>query len=96
MLPGFVGGVVFFALVGFGARSHKATEGSFSAVIVCGAMAGLFLGVMPFAINEPPAGSPVWLVAAVVIGAMTLMSTISAAGSIVLARATTGSSGSVG
>ena len=49
-------------------------------------MVGFLLGVLPMAINEPPSGFPVWQVAAVVIGSLTLMGFISAAASLALAR----------
>jgi len=86
VLPGFVGGVVFFAVLGIAMRPRKFDELSLSTVVACGAMVGLLLGVLPLVINQPPGESPLWLVAAVVIGSMTLMSALSAAGSLALAR----------
>ena len=84
--PGFVAGVVFSAVLGIAARPRRFDELSLSMVVACGGMVGLLLGVLPLAINEPPGESPLWLVAGVVIGSMTLMSAVSAAGSLALAR----------
>lgn len=84
--PGFVGGVVFSTVLRIAARPRRFDELSLSTVVACGGMVGLLLGVLPLAINEPPGESPLWLVAAVVIGSMTLMGAVSAAGSLALAR----------
>ncbi|TAH38428.1 MAG: hypothetical protein EYC70_03330 [Planctomycetota bacterium] len=84
--PGFVGGVVFSVVLGIAARPRRFDELSLPTVLACGGMVGLLLGVLPFVINPPPGDSPLWLVAAVVIGCMTLMSAVSAAGSLALAR----------
>ena len=85
--PGFVGGAIFFGALGIAARPHRFVELSLSAVVVCGVMVGLVLGMLPLAINKPPGNAPLWVVAAAVIGSMTVMSTVSAAGSLMLARA---------
>jgi hypothetical protein len=49
-------------------------------------MAGLLVGALPFAINEPPSGAPFWLVALAVIGSMTLLGAITGGGTVALAR----------
>lgn len=84
--PGFVGGVVFAAALAIAARPRRLAELSLPAVVALGGMVGALLGVLPFAINQPPGESPLWLVAAVVIGSMMLMGALSAAGSLALAR----------
>lgn len=86
MHPRFVGGVVFSALLGIAARPRRFDGLPLSTVVVCGGLVGLLLGVLPLAINEPPAESPLWLVATVVIGSMALMGAVSAAASLALAR----------
>lgn len=86
MHPGFVGGVVFSALLALAARPRRSGDLSPSTVVACGGAVGFVLGVLPLAINKPPGESPVWLVAAVVIGSMTLMSAATAAGSLPLLR----------
>lgn len=84
--PGFVGGVMFSAVLGIAATPRRLHELSLSRVGAWGGMVGLLLGVLPLAINEPPNEYPLWLVAAVVIGSLTLMGAVSAAGSLALAR----------
>lgn len=84
--PGFVGGVMFAVVLGIATRPRRFDEQSFSTAVACGAMVGLFLGILPLAINEPPGESPLWIVAAVVVGTMVLMGAVSAAGSLALAR----------
>jgi hypothetical protein len=84
--PGFMGGAVFSAVLGIAARPRRFDELSLSTVVVCGGMVGLLLGVVPLAINKPPDESPLWLMAAVVIGSITLMRSVSAAGSLALAK----------
>jgi hypothetical protein len=84
--PGFLGGVMFSALLGIAAGRRGLNEMSFSRVVPCGGMAGLLVGVLPFAINKPSSEAPLWLVGVVVIGSMSLLSAVSAAGSLALAR----------
>jgi hypothetical protein len=86
MRPGFVGGVVFAALLGTTARPRRFAELSVPTVVAHGGAVGLLLGLLPFGINELPGATPTWLVAAVVICSMTLMSVVSAAGSLALAK----------
>jgi hypothetical protein len=54
--------------------------------MICGAIAGGTVGVLPFLINKPPGEAPLWLAALVVIGSMTLLSVVMAAGSMPLVR----------
>jgi hypothetical protein len=86
LLPGFVGGLIFSVLLGIAARRRRLDEMSLSKAIACGGMAGLLVGMLPFAINQPPGEAPLWLVGVVVIGSMTLLSAVSAAGSLALVR----------
>lgn len=86
VFPGFVGGLIFSVVLAIAAAPRKLHELSVSRVGVWGAMVGFLLGFLPLAINEPPNEFPVWLVAAVVIGSLSLMGAISAAGSLALAR----------
>ena len=85
--PGFVGGVVFSVVLGIAARPRKPAELSLLTAGACGAMIGVGLGLLPFAINKLPGQASLLVVASVVIGAMTLMSVFSAVGSVALARA---------
>ena len=86
MLPGFLAGVLFSAALGIAAGRRRLDEVSPARVVACGGMAGLMVGLLPFAINKPTSEAALWLVAVVVIGSMTLLSAASAAGSLALAR----------
>jgi hypothetical protein len=86
MYPGFLGGVMFSAVLGIVANRRRLDTLSLSKVVASGGMAGLLVGVLPFAINRPTSEAPLWLVGVVVIGSMTLLSAVSAAGSLALAR----------
>lgn len=84
--PGFLGGVVFSMVLAIAARRRRLDELSLSRVAAWGAAAGLLVGVLPFTIGEPTTERPLWLLATVVIGTITLLSAVSAAGSLALAR----------
>jgi hypothetical protein len=84
--PGFLGGVVFSAVLGIAARRRRLEELSLARVAAWGAAAGLLVGVLPFTIGESTTELPLWLLATVVISSITLLSTVSAAGSLALAR----------
>lgn len=84
--PGFLGGVVFSAVLGIAARRRRLDELSISRVAAWGAVAGLLVGTLPFTIGESTTELPLWLLAGVVIGSITLLSALSAAGSLALAR----------
>jgi len=89
--PGFLGGVLFSALLAVAARRRRFSELSLPRVAGWGAAAGLLVGALPFALGEPtgePTGElPRWLLAAVVVGSTTLLSGLSAAATLALARA---------
>lgn len=84
--PGFLGGVVFSAVLAMAARRRRLDELSIPRVAAWGAAAGLVVGVLPFTIGESTTELPLWLLASVVIGSITLLSAGSAAGSLALAR----------
>jgi peptidoglycan/LPS O-acetylase OafA/YrhL len=84
--PGFLGGVVFSVVLAVAARRRRLEELSVGRVALWGAAAGLLVGVLPFTIGEPTTDVPLWLLATVVIGTITLLSAASAAGSLALAR----------
>ena len=84
--PGFLGGVVFAAVLGIAARNRRFEELSIGRCAAWGAGAGLLVGVLPFLLGSPTTAIPLWLLALVVIGSFTLMSAVSAAGSLALAR----------
>jgi hypothetical protein len=84
--PGFLGGVVFSAVLGIAAGRRRFDELSLARVGAWGAAAGFLVGALPFAVGESTTEFPLWLLAVVVIGSITLLSGISAAGSLALAR----------
>jgi hypothetical protein len=84
--PGFLGGVVFSIVLAIAARRRRLEDLSLPRVAAWGAAAGLLVGALPFTIGEPTTDRPVWLLATVVIGTITLLSAVSAAGSLALAR----------
>jgi len=84
--PGFLGGVVFSAVLGIAARRRRLDELSLPRVAAWGAVAGLLVGALPFAIGEPTTALPLWLLGGIVMGTTTLLSAVSAAGSLALAR----------
>jgi hypothetical protein len=84
--PGFLGGVVFSVVLAVAARRRGLEDLSLGRVALWGAAAGLLVGVLPFTIGEPTTDVPLWLLASLVIGTITLLSAVSAAGSLALAR----------
>jgi hypothetical protein len=84
--PGFLGGVVFSAVLAIAARHRGLDDLPLSRVALWGAAAGLLVGTLPFLIGDPASDRPVWVLAAIVISAITLLSAASAAGSLALAR----------
>jgi hypothetical protein len=84
-LPGFLCGVTFSVILGVAARRRRLDELSIARVGGWGAVAGLLIGILPFLLGDR-GGRPVLLLAVVVIGAFTLLSALSAAGSLALAQ----------
>ncbi len=85
--PGFLAGVFFSVVLGVAARRRRLDELSVAKVARWGAAAGLLLGSLWFVSGDQDGRSgPLWVLPVVVISAITLLSTVSAAGSLVLAR----------
>ena len=85
-VPGFLGGVVFSAVLGIAEGRRRFDELPLSRFGAWGALAGLLLGVLPFAVGSPNSELPPWVLGVVIIGSMTLMSAVSAVGSALLFR----------
>ncbi|MFN2400466.1 MAG: hypothetical protein ABR543_17785 [Gemmatimonadaceae bacterium] len=84
-LPGFLSGVVFSAVLGIAARRRRLDELSIARVGGWGAVAGLLIGILPWVLGD--SGGRPWLFqAVVVITSITLLSAVSAAGSLALAQ----------
>jgi hypothetical protein len=89
--PGFVGGAVFSVVLWLAEGGRKFHELPLPRVAAWGAVAGLVLGVLPFAMVAAGAGSfnvPPWPLAAMIIPPVILLSAVSAAGSALLFRYT--------
>ena len=84
--PGFLGGVVFSAVLAIAARRRGLHELSTGHVAAWGGAAGVLVGAIPFVIGRPAGGLPLWLLALVVIGAIAALGATSAAGSLAIAR----------
>ena len=90
-MPGFVGGVIFSAVLWIAEVGRRFAELSLSRIAAWGAVAGLLLGVLPFVLVAAGAGSfnvPPWPLAAMIIPPVILLSAISAVGSAFLFRYT--------
>ena len=85
-LPGFIGGVLFSAVLGIAEGRRRFDELSLSRVGVWGAAAGLLLGMLPIALGSNNTELPTWLLRVVIIGPITLLSAVSASVTLALAR----------
>ena len=86
--PGFLCGVVFSAVLGMTAGRRRFAELSLARVGAWGAVSGLLVMVLPTisVLGTPDTDHPLWRWRVIIIGAVTLMSAVSAVGSVVLAR----------
>jgi hypothetical protein len=84
--PGFLGGVLFSIVLSIAERRRNLSELSIRRFGAWGAAAGMVIGVLPFMLGTPSAELDVARLATVLIGSFTLMSAVSAAGSLALAR----------
>ena len=91
-MPGFIGGALFSTLLGM-AKNRSSFDGlSLAGFSALGAAAGLLLSLVPAAmvtmglatLNRP--GFGLWRMTAVISGPLILLSAVSAAGSLMLAR----------
>jgi hypothetical protein len=83
---GFLGGLAFSIVLGIAARHRRFEELSLPRVTAWGAAAGLMVGSLPFLLATPEGERPLWPLAFVVVGTITLLSAGSAAASLALAR----------
>jgi hypothetical protein len=85
-VPGFLGGVLFSTVLGIAGRRRRFDELSIPRFAAWGALAGLLLGAIPFAIGTPEAGTSAWLLGVTIAGPTTVLCAISASASLALAR----------
>ncbi len=84
VLPAFAGGVVFSTVLGIAGRHRRFDELSLPRFAAWGAIGGLLLSLFPAAVVASGAASLAQ--AALIIAPVTLLSAISASGSLMLAR----------
>lgn len=90
-VPGFVGGVLFSIVLGTAARHRRLDELSVPRFAAWGAVSGLLLSLVPGAMVAAGLATPapdvdLWRFTAVIAGPFVLLSAVSAAGSLILAR----------
>ena len=92
-IPGFVGGVIFSAVLGIAARGRSFHELSVARFAGWGALGGLLLSLVPVAMSavgllrvDPEGGVNLWQSTAVISAPFMLFSALSAAGALVVAR----------
>ena len=84
--PGFLSAVVFSMVIWFAERRCRFDELSLVRVAALGAVAGLLVGMVPFVAGSNSTNLPTWLLTFAIAGPITLLSAVSAGGSLVLAR----------
>jgi hypothetical protein len=84
--PGFLCGVLFCALLGLPGSRRKISETPVGRAGALGALSGLVIGTLPFLVGSSTSQLPLWQLALLVIGSLTLMSAASAVVSALLAR----------
>lgn len=90
-IPGFFGGVLFSTVLGIAGRRRRFDELSLPRFVACGAVAGLLLSLVPAALVTVGLASvgrhvDLWQITAAISGPLTLLSAVSAAGSLALAK----------
>jgi hypothetical protein len=91
-IPGFVGGVLFSAVLGIAGRRHTFDQLSVPRFAAWGAVGGLLLSLVPaamVAVGLASMGRPdfgLWQFTAVISGPLILLSAVSASSSLALAR----------
>ncbi|HTK57157.1 MAG TPA: hypothetical protein VL295_10030, partial [Gemmatimonadales bacterium] len=87
-IPGFVGGILFSIVLGIAARKRRFEELSLPRFTLLGALGGLLLSFVPAALilTDPESAAGIWQVTAVLGVPFTLLSAVSATGSLLVAR----------
>lgn len=91
-VPGFFGGVIFSGVLGIASRRHRLDELSVRKFAVLGAVGGALLSLVPAAMVAVGLATlrpdlDLWKFTAMIGGPLTVLSALSAAGSVMLARA---------
>ncbi len=86
-IPAFIGGVFFSVVLGIAERRRRFDELSIPRFAAWGAVAGLLVGALPFILGSPgDPDVPVWRLAVMIIPPISLLTSLSAAASLALAR----------
>ena len=85
-MPGFIVGVIFSIVLWFAESGRRFDELSLPRIFAWGAVVGLLMGVLVFALGTPSDRFPLWQVVVIIVGSSTLLSTVSAVGSALLFR----------
>jgi hypothetical protein len=86
--PGFLSAVAFSMVFWFAERRRRFDELTLTRVGALGAVAGLLVGMVPFVAGSNSSNLPTWLLMIAIAGPITLLSAVSAGGSLALARRT--------
>jgi multisubunit Na+/H+ antiporter MnhB subunit len=95
-IPGFLGGVIFSVVLGIAGRRRGFEELSLRRFAVWGAVGGLLLSLVPAALvllglaTPGPSSGGLWELTAMISVPLILLSTVSACGSLMVARAADG------
>jgi hypothetical protein len=85
-LPGFFGGVVFSVVLRVAAADRRFDELSLPRFGALGAVAGMLLGLIPFAIGDASGSMPVWQSVGLIVGFTTALCAVSATATLAIAR----------
>ena len=87
LYAGFLCGSVFSAIAGLASGRRRLTDFSYMRAAAWGAVGGLVVGALPFVIGDQhePEG-PLWILPAVVMSSLSVMSAVSGAVSVWVAR----------
>lgn len=85
-IPAFLGGVTFSVVLGIAERRRRFDELSIPRFGAWGAVAGLVVGALPFVLGSNSSGFPTWQLALMIMGPISVLSGVSAAGSLAIAR----------
>ena len=84
--PGFLCGAIFSAVLGIAESRRRFDELSLLRVSTYGAVSGLLVGMLPFVVGTVNTELPLWLWGVIIIGSVTLLSSVSDVGSALLSR----------
>src|SRR5687767_13205841 len=75
--PGFLCGVIFYAMLGIAERGRRLDQLSLARASVWGALGGILVGLFPFTVGTPTSSVPLWQLAFAAIGSIAIVSVLS-------------------